>query len=61
MPSVSYCFNASFSYEDEEGKIQSRLEEWWIRIDDFKRQALSSHVAAKSTASGGVGLEFVDI
>jgi hypothetical protein len=36
---------ASFSYEDEEGKIQSRLEEWWIRIDDFKRQALSSHIA----------------
>jgi hypothetical protein len=36
---------ASFSYEREDGRIQSLLEEWWIRIDDFRHQAISFHVA----------------
>ncbi|MEK6408683.1 MAG: hypothetical protein AABN34_17285 [Acidobacteriota bacterium] len=25
--------------------MQSRLEEWWIRIDDFRHKAMSSHIA----------------
>jgi hypothetical protein len=40
---------ASLSYETEEGKIQSRLEEWWIRVDDYTQQALSWHVALLKT------------
>ncbi len=36
---------ASLSYETEDGKIQSLLEEWWVRIDDFRQGAISFHVA----------------
>ena len=36
---------ASFLYEDEEGKIQSRVQEWWIKLDD-KQSASRSRVAA---------------
>lgn len=36
---------ASFSYETEDGKIQNRLEEWWIRVNDYRNQLLSRHVA----------------
>lgn len=39
----------SLSYETEEGKIQSRLEEWWVRVDDYRQQALSKHVAFLKT------------
>jgi len=35
----------SFSYETEDGKIQNRLEEWWIRVSDYRNQLLSRHVA----------------
>lgn len=38
-------FYASLSYETEEGKIQNLLEEWWIKVDDYQRQALSKHIA----------------
>jgi hypothetical protein len=36
---------ASLSYETEDGKIQNLLELWWVRVDDFRQQALSRHVA----------------
>jgi hypothetical protein len=36
---------ASLSYETEDGKIQNLLELWWVKVDDFKKQALSRHVA----------------
>lgn len=36
---------AALSYETEGGKIQSVLEDWWLRIDDFRQQAISSHIA----------------
>jgi hypothetical protein len=32
-------------YPNEEGKIQSKLEDFWIRVDDFKNLALSHHAA----------------
>lgn len=32
-------------YPDEEGKIQSKFEDFWIRVDDFKSLALSRHAA----------------
>ncbi len=38
-------FYASLSNETEEGKIQNLLEEWWIKVDDYQRQALSKHIA----------------
>src|SRR6266567_8001921 len=36
---------ASFSRETEEGHVQSLLEEWWLRIDEMKKQAISRHLA----------------
>ncbi len=32
-------------YPNEEGKIQSKFEDFWIRVDDFKNLALSKHAA----------------
>jgi hypothetical protein len=32
-------------YPNEEGKIQSKFEDFWIRVDDFKNLALSRHAA----------------
>jgi hypothetical protein len=32
-------------YPDEEGKIQSKLEDFWIRVDDFQNQSLTRHAA----------------
>src|SRR6266404_2675641 len=38
-------FYASLSYETEDGRIQNLLEEWWIKVDDYKKQAISEHTA----------------
>jgi hypothetical protein len=32
-------------YPGEEGRIQSKFEDFWIRVDDFKNLALSRHAA----------------
>ena len=32
-------------YPGEEGKIQSKFEDFWIRVDDYKNLALSRHAA----------------
>jgi hypothetical protein len=32
-------------YPDEEGKIQSRFEDFWVRVDDFQNLALTRHAA----------------
>src|SRR5437588_2527312 len=32
-------------YPDEEGKIQSKFEDFWIRVDDYQNLALSRHAA----------------
>jgi hypothetical protein len=34
-----------FLYEDEDGKIQNLLEDWWVKISDAKKFALSKHTA----------------
>ncbi|HEY6249638.1 MAG TPA: hypothetical protein VI685_06730, partial [Candidatus Angelobacter sp.] len=36
---------ALFMYEDEKGRLQNRLEELWIRIDDRQRAAAARHIA----------------
>lgn len=36
---------AAFLYEGEEKQVQSVLEDWWVRIDDLGRTAVSRHVA----------------
>jgi hypothetical protein len=32
-------------YPNEEGKIQSTFEDFWVRVDDYQRLALSRHAA----------------
>jgi hypothetical protein len=39
-----FCvLSAIVLYPDEEGKIQSTLEEFWVRVDDYLRLSLSRH------------------
>jgi hypothetical protein len=38
-------FYASFTYEDEQKRLQSTLEDWWIRLSYAEDAALSKHVA----------------
>lgn len=38
-------YAALFLYEDEEGKIQNRVEEWWIRVRYTRDRAISGSVA----------------
>jgi len=41
-----FCvLSAIVLYPDEEGKIQSKFEDFWIRVDDFQNLALSRHAA----------------
>lgn len=34
-------YAAIFLYEDQEGRIQNTLEEWWIKIEDNRSKAVS--------------------
>lgn len=38
-------YMALFLYEDQQGRVQSRLENFWIKIDDAKKYMLSRHIA----------------
>lgn len=41
-----FCIlSAIVLYPDEEGKIQSKFEDFWIRVDDLKDLALTRHAA----------------
>jgi hypothetical protein len=41
-----FCvLSAIVLYPSEEGKIQSKFEDFWIRVDDFQNLALSRHAA----------------
>jgi hypothetical protein len=40
-----FCLSISiFLYENQEGKIQSRLEALWIKIDDLQKATISKHL-----------------
>jgi hypothetical protein len=42
----AFCvLSAIVLYPGEEGKIQSKFEDFWIRVDDFKDLALTRHAA----------------
>ena len=42
----AFCvLTAIVLYPGEEGKIQSKFEDFWIRVDDFKDLALTRHAA----------------
>ena len=38
-------YAALFLYEDDQGRIENRLEEWWVRLDDQRNAAVSRHTA----------------
>jgi hypothetical protein len=41
-----FCvLSAIVLYPNEEGKIQSKFEDFWIRVDDFQNLALTRHAA----------------
>jgi hypothetical protein len=41
-----FCvLSAIVLYPGEEGKIQSKFEDFWIRVDDYQKLALSRHAA----------------
>ncbi len=38
---VACFYGALLLYEDAQGRIQNRLEDWWIRLADTQQAALS--------------------
>ncbi len=42
---------AVFLYEGEENRVQSVLEDWWVRIDDLGRTAVQRHLALSVAAA----------
>jgi hypothetical protein len=40
---VLFVYAAVFLYEDEQGKLQNRLEQWWIEISDREKTATSRY------------------
>src|SRR5262245_59316426 len=48
---VSLCL-----YEDEERRIQDRLELFWARVDDLRKSSGSLVLSFLATAGGGVGV-----
>jgi hypothetical protein len=36
-------YTALFLYPDEQGQIQNKLEEWWVRLTDLQRLSLTRH------------------
>jgi len=38
-------YAALFLYEDEQGRIQNKLEEWWVKLRDQEDSAISRHAA----------------
>jgi hypothetical protein len=43
---IILCYGGFFVvYDSEDALVQNILENWWVRIDDLKITALSSHVA----------------
>jgi hypothetical protein len=45
LAGVFCVLTAILLYPGEEGKIQSKFEDFWVRADDYQRMALSRHAA----------------
>jgi len=43
-----------FMFEKTQGMIQSRIENLWIKVDDYQQKALSKHVAFIKVVSGAM-------
>lgn len=51
---------AFFLYEDEHGKLQNKLEEWWVRVSDLQTAAVSRVTALLQTMAA-VATEVLDL
>ena len=51
-------YAALFLYENEQGKVQSTLEDWWLRIDEKQHSWLSRHTTFMREVAGLVGRAF---
>jgi hypothetical protein len=52
-------YSAVFLYEDQEGRIQNRIVQWWVKVDDA-RIAAHSHVSAFVGAVAGLTVRGFD-
>lgn len=43
--SLPLIYLAWFVYEDEEKKLQSKVEKWWIQVDDLRAHMVKLHAA----------------
>src|SRR5947199_5604160 len=43
LAGVGMTYAALFLYEDEEGHVTNRLEQWWTVLDDTQKLSLSKH------------------
>jgi hypothetical protein len=45
LAGTALLYIAAFLYEDDERRIENRLQEFWVRVDDLAKQSLSKHAA----------------
>lgn len=51
LTGLFFIYLSVFTYENEDGKVISLLDEWWIKIDDLQKVVISRHVAFLKTVS----------
>jgi hypothetical protein len=49
---ISLLCASLFFYEDEEGRLQSKLEGLWVSVDGLRKKSLSKHTAFMLTLTG---------
>ncbi|HEY6803707.1 MAG TPA: hypothetical protein VI306_09025 [Pyrinomonadaceae bacterium] len=55
----SFCLVVRlFLYENQQGEIHSKIEDLWLRIDELKPQAISTHVSFMQFVARSVGKLF---
>src|SRR6516225_435142 len=45
LAGLTFVYAAIFLYEDEQGKLQNRLEHWWIEVNDQQKIATSQYAS----------------
>jgi len=54
-------YSAFFLYEDQEGELQNRIERWWIKVDDFRKSAISKSTAFLKVAANVTDQGFTNV
>ena len=58
-PIAIFLIYLTFLYEDEEGRIQDRIAEWWVRLDDLQ-SAFLSRSATFMRGCAKLGFELIE-